>query len=87
LIANKIRRRRLTEQERAEVAEAKAFRPSDPSNRRTLQLLFVLALPATVAGIAFTLSDRLRVLGLSLLAVGIVVLVTTAVWFFRNWDY
>lgn len=86
-IADKVRRGPLTEEERAELAKAKAFRPDDSSNSRTLQLLFVLALPATVVGIAFALTDRFRVIGLCLLAVGLVVLVGSAVWFFRNWDY
>jgi fatty acid desaturase len=83
----------LTEQERADRAEVKAFhagvnRSDGPKNRKS-QLLLVLALAATFVGASLALAagGRPRVIGLCLLAVGFPALVVTAVWCFRNWDY
>ena len=81
------------EEERADRAEMKAYRPGvnrsgGPKNRKS-QVLLALALGATFAGASLALVDRgpLGLTGFLLLAVGVPTLVITAVWCFRNWDY
>lgn len=82
-----IRGRPLTEQERADRAEMKAFRPNStrtPKNRKS-QLLVVLALAVTFVGA--WLADVGSPVGVGLFVVGLLVTVVTGVWCFRTWDY
>lgn len=84
-----IRRRRLTDLERADRAEAKAFRPglnrSGFAQNRKSQLVFVLGLGATFVGGSLMLAGSL--IGIAIFVVGLPVTVATGVWCFRNWDW
>jgi hypothetical protein len=83
----------LTDEERADRAEVRAYHPgvsrSDGPKNRTSQVLLVVALAATIVGASLALADQgwLSVIGLCLVAVGLPALFITAVWAFRNWAY
>ena len=81
--------RRLTDLERADRAELKAFHPglnrSGFTKNRMSQLALVFGLTATLFGGYLTLAGN--VVGIAVFAVGLPTLVATAVWCFRNWDW
>ena len=82
-------RRSRTDQERADRAEAAAFRPgvehSNSSKNRTSQVLLVLFFFATIAGGSLALTGRY--VGFFVFVVALPATVAVAVWCFRNWDY
>jgi hypothetical protein len=82
-------RHRPSDLERADRAEAKAFRPGFgrrglPKNRKS-QLLLALAICATFVGGSLSLVGSY--VGFALFSVGLPATVAIGVWCMRNWDY
>jgi hypothetical protein len=78
-----------TEQERADRAEAKAFRPGISheswSKNRKSQLLLALAICVTFVGGSLSLVGSY--VGFALFVLGLPATVAIGVWCLRNWDY